>query len=84
MDLNLAETEAACDIANGEELTFDYALEQYEYEPKFSCHCGSDQCRGTIGGFKVLSRDEQAEMLSQTSPYVRVKYWRESAMGHAQ
>jgi hypothetical protein len=82
MDFNLAETEAARAIAKGEELTYDYALEHYEYTPQFSCLCGVEQCRGTIGGFSALSSDEQAKLLSLASPFVRMKYWRDLELGH--
>jgi hypothetical protein len=74
MDFNLTETEAARPIAKGEELTYDYALEHYEYTPRFSCLCGVEQCRGIVGGFGALSSDEQAKLLSLASPFIRMKF----------
>jgi uncharacterized protein len=44
---------AMCDIQAGEELFYDYALEIDEpitdaAKKKFSCNCGSPNCRGTM------------------------------------
>ena len=53
----------ACDlvarepIAVGEEITFDYAMRNYSIEHfPGGCLCGSDTCRGSITGWKDLSR----------------------------
>ena len=61
-------------IADGEEITYDYALEQYQYAAPFECQCGVDSCRGTISGFCDLSRKEQGRLLSHASPYVQDKF----------
>lgn len=37
-------------IANGEELTLDYATFMNEASDPFSCHCGAATCRGKIAG----------------------------------
>jgi len=79
-DLKFAETEATRDIVEGEELTYDYVLEQYNYGAQFECQCGIESCRGTIGGFNRLSRKEQEQMLLRASPYVQERYRRESIL----
>ena len=75
-DLNLAETAAMKDITEGEELTYDYTLEQYEY-PKVDCYCEEQICRGYLGGFKNLSSGEKKRKLSQASPFVQERYRKE-------
>ncbi|MCP3671577.1 MAG: adenosylmethionine decarboxylase [Gammaproteobacteria bacterium] len=68
-------TQALRDIAEGEELTYDYALEQYT--GKFECWCDAESCRGTILGFKGLDSKQQQLMLPQASPFVQEKHRRE-------
>lgn len=77
-DIKHGETQAIRDIAEGEEFTYDYALEQYDYRSPFECSCGSDSCRGTIGGFKSLSSEQQRKMLSLATPFVQAKHRREA------
>jgi uncharacterized protein len=36
------------EISAGEELTFDYAMTEYELATPLSCRCGGVQCAGTI------------------------------------
>ena len=43
---------ALSDIANGQELTFDYNFERYGDKP-MRCYCGSKRCRKFIGGTQV-------------------------------
>ncbi|KAI9221217.1 hypothetical protein BC828DRAFT_381633 [Blastocladiella britannica] len=38
------------DIAEGEELTFDYATADSEPRPIFKCNCGAPTCRGEVHG----------------------------------
>ncbi|ORZ39173.1 hypothetical protein BCR44DRAFT_1458531 [Catenaria anguillulae PL171] len=38
------------DIAQGEELTFDYATADSEPRPIFKCNCGAKTCRGHVHG----------------------------------
>jgi len=38
------------DIADGEELTIDYARSMNESSASFDCHCGAPSCRGTVTG----------------------------------
>lgn len=77
-DLKFAETEATRDIAEGEELTFDYDLEHYVYGSPFECRCGAESCRGMIRGFNGISHEQQERLLGLASPFVQEKYRRES------
>jgi hypothetical protein len=67
----------ACDfvvrreIATGEELTFDYAMRNYSIEHfPGSCLCGAETCRGSVTGWKDLSRDQKAEYDGEVLPYL--------------
>ena len=46
------EVRARRDIAQGEELTFDYNSNETEMAYPFECKCGSPNCQGGIGGKK--------------------------------
>ena len=76
--LKCAETEATRDIVEGEELTYDYALEQYSYATPFACKCGVDSCRRTVNGFKGLSPEMQKQLLLHASPYIQEKFRHDS------
>lgn len=57
--------EALCDIAVGQELTYDYQLEVDEPITKadrerFACRCGSAKCRGTMIMLNTRQRARQA------------------------
>ena len=75
---NPAEFRSIKNIIVGEELTYDYNKEQYDYRSPFECLCGNELCRGMICGFKGLCSEEQKLLLSQASPFVQEKYWRTS------
>ncbi len=75
---NLAEFRATKNISKGEELTYDYNKEQYDYRSPFECQCGNESCRGMIYGFNGLCREEQKRLLSHVSPLVQEKYLRRS------
>ncbi len=47
-------------IRRGEEITFDYKYERYGQEAQ-KCYCGSDNCRGWLGGEPGGSKDEDEE-----------------------
>ncbi len=81
-NLKFAETVAARNIAEGEELTYDYDMEQYDYRALFECRCGVESCRGTIRGFSGLNREQKGQLLSHASPFVQERYRRESIMKH--
>lgn len=71
---NVSEFKANTNISKGEELTYDYNKEQYNYKSPFECQCGNNSCYGTIYGFSGLPSEEQINVLSEVSPFVRAKY----------
>ena len=73
-----AEFRSTKNITEGEELTYDYNKEQYDYRSPFECQCGNESCRGMIYGFNGLCREEQKRLLSHVSPLVQEKYLRRS------
>ena len=79
-DLKFAETEATRNIAQGEELTYDYTLELYDCRAPFQCRCGVESCRGWILGFNGLRPEEQKQLLLRASPFVREKFRRDSIL----
>ena len=47
---------ALCDIAAGEELTYDYSTHQEHPQEDMICQCGTPSCRGVIRSFSTLPR----------------------------
>jgi len=43
------------DIKAGEELSYDYNFESFNSETQQTCCCGSEKCRGVIGGKKKFA-----------------------------
>ncbi len=61
---------AARDVAEGEEITFNYNTTEYELAEPFRCQCGT--CDGTwIGGFKTTSLQERARIEPNLAPHLR-------------
>lgn len=58
-------------IEIGEEITFDYAMRNYtiEYFP-YECGCGSEQCRGSITGWKDLPAKFKLKYEGFVAPYL--------------
>lgn len=71
-DLITANVFALQDIADGEELTLDYAVFEGSIEnfPP-SCLCGSASCRGTITGFKDLPQSVKIRHRDFVPDYLR-------------
>ncbi|MCG2590456.1 adenosylmethionine decarboxylase [Rhodohalobacter sulfatireducens] len=80
--LNSADTIAIRDIAEGEELTYDYDMEHYNYRAPFECQCGADSCRGMIRGFSSLEDEYQEKLIFQASPFVQERYKRTKPRGN--
>jgi len=59
------------DIKPGEEITFDYAMQNYDvgYFPS-KCLCGAKDCRGKIGGWKDLPIDKKKQYKGFFAPYL--------------
>ncbi len=53
-------------IAQGEQVTFDYAMTEEELEYPFDCQCGAESCRGQITGF----RDLPPEIIEEYGTYI--------------
>ena len=47
-------------IAKGEEITFDYKYERYGKVAQ-KCYCGSENCRGLLGGEADAADEEEEE-----------------------
>lgn len=67
----------ACDfvarraIADGEEITFDYAMRNYSIEHfPGGCLCGAAICRGAVTGWKDLPADRKAAYEGLVAPYL--------------
>jgi uncharacterized protein len=58
-------------ILPGEEITLDYAMNNYsiEYFPG-SCQCGSAICRGSVSGWKDLPDDRKRAYEGFVAPYL--------------
>lgn len=61
-------------IAVGEELTFDYLTTEWEMATPFQCRCGAVDCRGLVRGFRHLSPEAQAHLVSRCSPYLARRF----------
>ena len=66
-----------------EEITFDYAMQNYviEHFPEI-CMCGSKNCRGRITGWKDLPPEKKEEYAGVAAPYLfdlDTKHSRDSA-----
>jgi len=59
------------DIVPGEDITFDYAMQNYDVEHfPIKCLCGVKDCRGKIGGWKDLSIDKKQQYKGFVAPYL--------------
>ena len=58
-------------IEAGDEITFDYAMRNYsiEYFPK-KCCCGSNNCRGSVTGWKDLPENFKSDYIGFVAPYL--------------
>jgi len=58
-------------IAEGEEITFDYAMRNYAIEHfPARCLCGAGNCRGTVTGWKDLPAERKAAYGDLVAPYL--------------
>jgi len=64
IDGNEADLIAIRDIAEGEEIFFDYSTTLDEDDFEMTCHCGSNRCRGRIRDGKYLPEDIWQRYLS--------------------
>ncbi len=61
------------DIRKNEEITYNYLTTEYAMKDSFRCRCGSRNCRGTIRGFKYLSRAERFKLMLYLTPFLLQK-----------
>ena len=57
-------------IAPGEEICYDYCIEQLEYLSPFECCCGSRNCRREIKGYSALTNAEKKEVMKNLTPFL--------------
>jgi hypothetical protein len=50
----VASLRALRDIAEGEEITYDYSTLMVRDPTSFECRCGASACRGVVGPFRTL------------------------------
>lgn len=74
IDLEAKCFRARREIAEGEELSFNYLTTEWEMASPFECICGSRSCYGMIQGFRHLSREEQERLLPATAPHIRLLF----------
>jgi len=59
------------DIAEGEDVTFDYNTTEYDMAEPFACQCGSARCVGMVRGARHLTAEQRA-LVERTLPdYLR-------------
>ncbi len=56
--------------AAGEEISFDYELNEWDMATPFTCQCGNSNCRGYISGFKNATAANQEELLKKATPLI--------------
>jgi len=62
--------EARRDIATGEEVTVDYALQTSIADWKMACNCGSPQCRKVVRGDDWMRSELQDRYRGHFSPFL--------------
>jgi len=67
---------AVKDIHEGDEITCDYALFDYECDGHEipECLCGSPKCRGSMRGFKQLTLEQKVDSLPYLDPEVLARF----------
>ena len=59
------------DISPGEEINFDYAMQNYKIGHFLvKCRCGSSDCRGVIGGWVDLPDHKRQQYKTFIAPYL--------------
>jgi hypothetical protein len=70
--LESAKLYAVKDICMGDEITFDYSLNE-DTPFEINCLCGNSSCRGKIGPYQDLPKDFKLTSRSTTTPYLKRK-----------
>lgn len=59
-------------IADGQEVTFDYAMRNFTIDHfPTACLCGAARCRGSVTGWKDLPQDRKDAYGALVAPYLR-------------
>ncbi len=66
------------DIAQGEELTWDYSTSMHEPGVEIACQCESASCRGVIRSFLELDAQTRARLLPHCIDFIRRRAMRQS------
>jgi D-alanine-D-alanine ligase len=77
-ELGLPDFYAMKDIAEGSELTYDYAMTEYKHYPRhrpelefdLACRCGNPNCRGRFGYYSELSQELIEQYRNWVSNYL--------------
>jgi len=69
------------DIAVGEQLCFNYLLNEYDMATPFKCTCGASQCFKQIKGFRYLTDQQKEQLLPMANEHIRLLYMREAVLG---
>lgn len=58
-------------IGKGEEITWDYAMSEYEFNYFMPCHCGNKNCRKLIGPYLFLDKKTIRRYKNFIMPYLK-------------
>ena len=58
-------------IAQGDGVTFDYNVTEYDMAEPFRCHCGSARCVGLVRGARHLTPAQRAHVARWLPAYLR-------------
>lgn len=61
---------ASCEIAAGDEVTFDYETTEWEMAAPFACGCGQPECRGRIAGYRHLDAARRQRLAAMVAPHL--------------
>ncbi len=62
---------ATRDIEQGEGVTFDYNVTEYDMAEPFRCHCDSAHCVGMVRGARHLTRAQRTRLAPWLPDYLR-------------
>ena len=65
---------AVRDIAEGEELNFNYNTSEWAISSSFACGCGLPECMGEVRGFKFVPEKSREALRPYLTPYLQ-KRW---------
>jgi SET domain-containing protein len=67
-------------IAEDEEIRIDYRLNAFDDDDFWACHCGSENCTGTVvGSFFAMDPERQRLLVPHAPAFIRREYHRRRA-----